>query len=145
MRPSPALARAAAEPSRLARQRCPLRPPLPRLGRPRSRVRRQPALACPKLTRSGPAAIPFVLGKEQAEYTLETAAATAFGVGSVTRLLIARFLRKLGIEYELPVRRIAVRPLLLPTWRVDLRMGARGVLGEAEMQFQRELLVELRS
>ncbi|KAK4692547.1 hypothetical protein P7C70_g9103, partial [Phenoliferia sp. Uapishka_3] len=80
--------------------------------------------------------IPFILPLSSAQHNLQTAAHTAFGLSSVIQLLLSRFLKRIGIPYEPPVRCIAIKPILVPTWRVDLRMGANGVLGEAGMQFQ---------
>lgn len=79
--------------------------------------------------------IPFLLTPQAATRTLENAAHAAFGVSGTAKLLLSRFLHRFNIPYDPPLKCIAFRPLLVPTWRVDLRLCARGVLGEVGMQF----------
>lgn len=65
---------------------------------------------------------------------LEAAAHTALGLPSLGRLLWSRFARAfLGMEVELPAEMVAFKPLLVPTWRVDLCLTGRGMLEEVEM------------
>ncbi|KAL8278492.1 hypothetical protein RQP46_009182 [Phenoliferia psychrophenolica] len=79
--------------------------------------------------------IPFLLPPDRADHTLETAAHAAFGVGATAQLIFGRILRRFGIHFEPPVRRLAFAPMLIPTWRVDLRTSARGVLADSGMHF----------
>ncbi|KAM0753977.1 hypothetical protein T439DRAFT_322865 [Meredithblackwellia eburnea MCA 4105] len=81
--------------------------------------------------------VPFLLHPTDASKIVETAAHTAFGLTYVFQLGLSRFLKRLfNFHYEPPLKRVAFRALLLPTWRVDLRVSARGVLSEMGMTFQ---------
>lgn len=81
--------------------------------------------------------VPFHLSPEAAGKTLDTAAASSFGLNIVFRLLVSRFLRRfLGINWDTGVKRLAFRAVLLPTWRVDLAMKGRGLIGEEATQME---------
>lgn len=81
--------------------------------------------------------MPFHLSPEAAGKTLDTAAASSFGLNIVFRLLVSRFLRRfLGINWDTGVKRLAFRAVLLPTWRVDLAMKGRGLIGEEATQME---------
>lgn len=65
----------------------------------------------------------------------ETAAASAFGVQNVFRLLASRFLRRwFGFSLDNEIRRIAFTPLLVPVWKVDLSLKGKALVGDIEMQ-----------
>ncbi|GAA6056316.1 hypothetical protein JCM3770_000666 [Rhodotorula araucariae] len=80
-------------------------------------------------------AIPFQFGPEDGLRVSETAAASAFGVPQVFRLLVSRFLRRwFGFNLDTEIRRIAFTPLLVPVWKVDLAMKGKAVVGDVQMQ-----------
>lgn len=63
------------------------------------------------------------------------AAASAFGVSHVFRLVVSRFLRRwFGFDLGHDVRQIAFKPLLVPVWKVDLAMKGKAVVGDVEME-----------
>ncbi|BGP45791.1 hypothetical protein JCM10450v2_001621 [Rhodotorula kratochvilovae] len=79
--------------------------------------------------------IPFQLAPDDALQVSETAAASAFGVPQVFRLLVSRFLRRwFGFNLDTEIRRIAFTPLLVPVWKVDLAMKGKAVVGDVQMQ-----------
>ncbi|ORY78439.1 hypothetical protein BCR35DRAFT_305064 [Leucosporidium creatinivorum] len=64
--------------------------------------------------------LPFLLRPPEALERLDAAGSAAFGFGAAVNLSWTRLLAVFGIKKEAKVKRIAVRALLLPTWRVDL-------------------------
>ncbi|TNY19898.1 hypothetical protein DMC30DRAFT_447514 [Rhodotorula diobovata] len=79
--------------------------------------------------------IPFQLAPDAALRVSETAAASAFGVQNVFRLLASRFLRRwFGFSLDNEIRRIAFTPLLVPVWKVDLSLKGKALVGDIEMQ-----------
>ncbi|GJN88766.1 hypothetical protein Rhopal_001735-T1 [Rhodotorula paludigena] len=84
---------------------------------------------------SSRAAIPFQLSPKDGQRISEMAAASAFGVSHVFRLVVSRFLRRwFGFDLGHDVRQIAFKPLLVPVWKVDLAMKGKAVVGDVEME-----------
>ncbi|GAA6016968.1 hypothetical protein JCM10207_007865 [Rhodosporidiobolus poonsookiae] len=85
--------------------------------------------------------IPFQLSPERGLAHADTAAHSAFGIGYVFRLLLARFFHKwFGVSpqaaggfFDTGVKRIAFRPVLVPLWKVDLAMKGRALLEQSEL------------
>lgn len=79
--------------------------------------------------------IPFQLAPDAALRVSETAAASAFGVQNVFRLLASRFLQRwFGFALDDEIRQIAFTPLLVPVWKVDLAMRGKALVGDVQMQ-----------
>ena len=79
--------------------------------------------------------IPFQLAPDAALRVSETAAASAFGVQNVFRLLASRFLKRwFGFALDDEIRQIAFTPLLVPVWKVDLAMRGKALVGDVQMQ-----------
>ncbi|GAA6000816.1 uncharacterized protein JCM10292_006442 [Rhodotorula paludigena] len=79
--------------------------------------------------------IPFQLSPKDGQRISEMAAASAFGVSHVFRLVVSRFLRRwFGFDLGHDVRQIAFKPLLVPVWKVDLAMKGKAVVGDVEME-----------
>ncbi|GAA5890976.1 hypothetical protein JCM8208_003114 [Rhodotorula glutinis] len=79
--------------------------------------------------------IPFQLAPDAALRVSETAAASAFGVQNVFRLLASRFLKRwFGFHLDDEIRHVAFTPLLVPVWKVDLAMKGKALVGDVQMQ-----------
>ncbi|GAA5878433.1 hypothetical protein JCM1840_002583 [Sporobolomyces johnsonii] len=77
--------------------------------------------------------IPFRLPPENGQTHSETAAHGAFGVSFVFALLASRFLRRFGINFDTGVEQLALKPLLLPVWKVDLAMKGKALVDDTEL------------
>lgn len=79
--------------------------------------------------------IPFHLSPEDARDRLDEAGASAFGVTSVFSLLWSRFLKRWGLGGGQAggAQQLAMRALLLPTWRVDIALKGKGLIGDSQM------------
>lgn len=86
----------------------------------------------------------FECDQETASKRLTMAAASAFGMSSVFKLLAIRFSKTfLGSSFGLeePLKELAIRPMLLPYFKVDLSLNGRIIIGEDnEMQISGEAL-----
>ncbi|GAA5867544.1 hypothetical protein JCM8547_001214 [Rhodosporidiobolus lusitaniae] len=84
--------------------------------------------------------IPFQITPERGVHISTTAAHSAFGVGYVLRLLLARFFHRFfGVSldsgfFHTGVKRVAFKPVLLPIWKLDLAVKGKALLDQAEMQ-----------
>ncbi|KAM0792156.1 hypothetical protein ACM66B_004854 [Microbotryomycetes sp. NB124-2] len=75
--------------------------------------------------------LPFVLDPRDALRTCDAAAHSAFGLSSMLSHFFARFGAWLGFNnIQTGVKRVAFKPVLLPTWRVDLAMQGKALLAE---------------
>ncbi|KAK4053675.1 hypothetical protein OIV83_001331 [Microbotryomycetes sp. JL201] len=74
--------------------------------------------------------LPFVLQPTDAVRTCDAAAHSAFGLSTMLSHMFARFGAWLGFNIQTGVRRLAFKPVLLPTWRVDLAMQGKALLAE---------------
>lgn len=75
----------------------------------------------------------FACDETTAKERLETAAASAFGLMTVVKLLLYRFSRPLGFQMENPLELKAIKPMLLPYFKVDLSMRGQITVGESVM------------
>ncbi|GAA5971360.1 hypothetical protein JCM21900_001463 [Sporobolomyces salmonicolor] len=94
---------------------------------------RKPGRDKSKVKESKIQTIPFVLAPKNGLSVCETAAHSAFGVSSVFALLVSRFLRRFGYEFDTGVEQLAFKPLLLPTWKVDIAMKGKALLDDTEL------------
>lgn len=85
----------------------------------------------------------FSCDQETASKRLKMAAASAFGMSSVFKLLAIRFSKTfLGSSFgiEEPVKELAIRPMLLPYFKVDLSLNGKILVGDDnEMQISGKL------
>lgn len=73
----------------------------------------------------------FQCDKETASKRLTTAAASAFGGKSILLLMLSRFGKTfLGLNIQEPVTQIAIIPMLLPYFKVDLSLRGRITIGD---------------
>ncbi|GAA5895301.1 hypothetical protein JCM5296_002034 [Sporobolomyces johnsonii] len=77
--------------------------------------------------------IPFRLPPENGQTLSETAAHGAFGFSFVFALLASRFLRRFGFNFDTGVEQLALKPLLLPVWKVDLAMKGKALVDDTEL------------
>ena len=92
--------------------------------------------------------IPFHLSPQDARERLDEAGASAFGVGSVFSLLWSRFLRRWGLgggEQSGGAKLVAQKALLIPTWRVDIALKGKGLIGDSQMHLSGKSLPQSRA